>query len=125
MREVQIQNPCGCPGAQERRGRVKAAEMRREEAEQTGEPLQHTSCDSITQVCCAYGPLECPLTYAPCAAFLHYNLLASHVEGSMCVKCTMSITPQTCRHSGRSAPPAQAAPDSRSGSARAMLTTLK
>lgn len=35
---------------QERRGRVKAAERRREEAEHSGEALQRTSCDSITQV---------------------------------------------------------------------------
>ena len=37
-------------GMQERRGRVKAARQRREEAEDSGEALQRTSCDSITQV---------------------------------------------------------------------------
>ena len=32
------------------RERMRAAEQRKAEAEQTGELLQYTSCDSITQV---------------------------------------------------------------------------
>jgi len=40
----------GGANAQERLRRVKAAEQRKAEAEQTGEILHQTSCDSITQV---------------------------------------------------------------------------
>ncbi len=43
---------------------MKAAEQRREEAEQSGDALQSTSCDSITQVQFSY-------ILGACASFLH------------------------------------------------------
>ena len=48
----------GGASVQERLRRVKAAEQRRAEAEQTGEILHQTSCDSITQVSLIFAMLH-------------------------------------------------------------------